>query len=330
MMLRTFKALLAAGGMMVLILDGATALRGAAAGIGLCLKTVIPSLFPFLFLCSVLTGALWGSDWRILHPLTARLGIPAGGTSLLISAFLGGYPAGAQQIGAAYGEKRLTRQEAENLLRFCSNAGPAFLFGMTACCFPSPEQVWALWIVHILSALMVGRMGISAAGSAVHLPRDPESISMVLAQSVKTMALLCGWILLFQILLAFLNRWFFWYCSVPIQVILTGLLELSSGCLALSRLESPELRFLCCSAMLACGGLCVTMQTASVIRGLSLSVYLRGKLYQTMAALLLSAFYLRWGWAGLAPWILIFLLPGKKRWISPKNQCIMHTSPSGG
>ena len=132
---KTVTALFSAAGIMILILDGQTALQGAAAGISLCLRTVIPSLFPFLFLCSVLTDSLWGTTfWS--GKLLRRLGIPAGADSLLISAILGGYPAGAQAVAAAYQQGKLSRKEASHLLRFCSNAGPSFLFGMAASCFP--------------------------------------------------------------------------------------------------------------------------------------------------------------------------------------------------
>ena len=46
-------------GMLVLILDGKTALEGARQGIELCLRTVVPSLFPFflLFAPSAAPGA---------------------------------------------------------------------------------------------------------------------------------------------------------------------------------------------------------------------------------------------------------------------------------
>ena len=53
-------------GILVLILDGKTALAGAMAGMELCMKTVIPSLFPFLFLCSLLTNSLWGLQGRCI------------------------------------------------------------------------------------------------------------------------------------------------------------------------------------------------------------------------------------------------------------------------
>ena len=53
----------AALGMLVLILDSKTALAGAREGIDLCIRTVIPSLFPFfLFFVYIIIGG-----FNLLH-----------------------------------------------------------------------------------------------------------------------------------------------------------------------------------------------------------------------------------------------------------------------
>lgn len=89
-------------GMLALILDGRTAIEGARQGIGLCLRTVIPSLFPFFVLSILLTSSLLGSSLIVLRPLGRLFGMPEGAESLLIPAFLGGYPVGAQNVAAAF------------------------------------------------------------------------------------------------------------------------------------------------------------------------------------------------------------------------------------
>ncbi len=312
MKLRLTKAVLAAWGMLALILDGQTALTGAAAGLELCIKTVIPSLFPFLFLCAVLTGELWGESFPVLKPLGRRLGIPNGAESLLLAAVLGGYPAGAQQIGEAYRDNRLDKKDAQHLLSFCSNAGPAFLFGMTARQFSGLSIIWALWIIQILSSFLTGALGVSGSGSQATLSGENLSISQILNSTLRAMGAICGWIFLFQILLGFLERWCFWMLPEGLQVFLTGLLELSSGCCALGRIGDEHLRFLLCNVMLSFGGLCVTMQTTSVIRGLSPLSYLRGKGIQTVLSLALGGLYLRFGWLSFCPVFLFFLVPRKK------------------
>ena len=81
--------------MLALILDGRTAIDGARQGIELCLRTVIPSLFPFFVLSILLTSSLLGSSLAVLRPLGRLFGMPDGAESLLIPAFLGGYPVAA-------------------------------------------------------------------------------------------------------------------------------------------------------------------------------------------------------------------------------------------
>ena len=102
------------------------------------------------------------------------------------------------------------------------------------------------------------------------------------------MASACGWILLFRIMLSFLERWFLWFLPEETQILLVGFLELSIGCIRLGSIPSEDIRFVLCSAMLAFGGLCVAMQTGSVSQGLSLKVFFRGKMIQTLFSIILS------------------------------------------
>ena len=97
--------------MLVLILDGQTAMAGAAEGLALCMKTLIPSLFPFFLLSAMLTSSLSGGG-------------------LLLTGLLGGYPLGAANAARAYRARQLDRAEAERMAVLCNCAGPSFLFGV--------------------------------------------------------------------------------------------------------------------------------------------------------------------------------------------------------
>jgi len=313
-MKKTLYFLFSAAGMLVLILDGQTALAGAAEGLELCIKAVIPSLFPFLFLSSILIGALWGTNSRFLSRAGMLLGIPKGAESILIAGFLGGYPSGAGAVGQAYREGGMDKASAEHLLTFCSNAGPAFLFGITAAQFSHQKMLWVLWAIHILSAVTVGLFNNQQSTSAACLSSLSVSPAKALNTAVRTTGILCGWILCFRILLKFLDRWFLWMLPEAVRILIWGFLELSNGCCSLAFVQSEALRFLICSVMLAFGGICVAMQTASVTEGISLRPYLFGKTAQTLVALVMSLLYLRFGIAGvLVPPILPILLgPVKK------------------
>ena len=293
--------------LLILILDSRTALSGAAEGISLCIKTVVPSLFPFLFFSALLVNSLWGEQRPFLRLAGSILGIPPGADSLLITALLGGYPAGAQVIGESFRNNRLSADDASRLLHFCSNTGPAFLFGFLSASFPDPGMLWAPWFIQLLSAVITAILGSSCSSDTVSLPDKSLSVTQVMIQTVKTMALICGWILLFQILSAFLTRWFLWRFPAVIQILISGLLELSTGCVLLARINSFSMRFLLCSAFLSFGGVCVLMQTASVISPLSVKPYLLGKLQQTLISFILSAVYLQSGWTAFLPITLFWV-----------------------
>lgn len=278
--------------MLLLILDSKTALMSAAEGMELCLKTVVPSLFPFFLLSGILVRDLTGRRIPILGLLGNALGMPEGAEPLLISGFLGGYPVGAKAIRDAWAAGSLTKTDAERLLAFCNNAGPAFLFGMAAPMFSSPLAGWVLWGIHILSALTVGLLTPGKADGRMH-PAAPFSASITdgLKSALSVTAQVCGWVILFRILNGFLTRWFLWLLPEAAQTAVTGVLELANGCLELSNIESERMRFVLCSAMLSFGGLSVLMQTHSAANGLSMKYYLSGKLLQIVFSLLYSTAY---------------------------------------
>ncbi len=226
----------------------------------------------------------------LLRPLGRLCGIKAGAESLLLVGMLGGYPTGAQCVAQAYRSGTLRQQDAQRMLAFCNLAGPSFLFGIVAAKFSSGYAPWALWSIHIVSAILVSvMMPEKAGGSALLQPGKPMAISEAVQQSLRIMAGVCGWIVLFRIIIAFLNRWVLWLLPIPVQVGITGLLELSNGCCDLDRITNAGLRFIISAGMLSFGGVCVTMQTASVTRGLSLKPYLAGKLLQMLCSILLAA-----------------------------------------
>lgn len=265
----------------ILILDSKTAISGATDGVDLCIRTLIPSLFPFLVICPMVTAGLSSLSPSILRPLGRFCKIPSGSESLLLIGFTGGYPLGASSIGQAYRSGTLTREDAQRMLGFCSNAGPSFLFGVLGRLFHSPAITWILWGVHLSSALLVAFLLPGESSSAsIATGHTTLSLPKALEQSIKTMALICGWVVLFRVLLTFLNRWILWIFPLPMQVLLSGILELSNGCLLLAKIENQGLSFIIASVILALGGLCVAMQTRSVTPGLSLRNYLPGKLLQ--------------------------------------------------
>lgn len=287
---RRVLGLAAMAAMMILILDSRVALEGARNGLDLCLQTVIPSLFPFLMLSGLLLDGFSGTSLPLLQPVANACAIPPGMESILIPAFLGGYPVGAQSVAQAWRDGRIERKDARRLLAFCNNVGPSFLFGIVGTMFTKRYLVWLLWGIQIGSALAWGYLTAGERStSAASLPERSGSIPLALTNALKAMGSICGWVILFWVLIAFLQRWFLWLLPEPVQILLIGFLELSNGCCLLGAIGNENLRFLICSGMLSFGGFCVILQTASVAGELGIGSYLKGKLAQLVFALMVSA-----------------------------------------
>lgn len=275
--------------MLMLILDSKTALDGAVQGVELCIRTVIPSLFPFFVLSIWLTSSVAGSTIPPLRPLGKLCGIPNGAESLLVIGLLGGYPVGAKNIRNAYDEGLITRQEAQRMLGFCNNAGPAFIFGIAGGLFSSAWIAWILWGIHIVSALLVGAALPQKTNRSINAePGRHLSLPHCLNRSVTVMGEVCGWIILFRIFLAFSERWFLWLLPDTLRAAAHGVLELVNGCHFLYCIPSEGVRFVLCSAMLAFGGLCVAMQTTTVAGPLGTGWYFPGKVLQCVISILLA------------------------------------------
>ena len=102
------------------------------------------------------------------------------------------------------------------------------------------------------------------------------------------MGSICGWVLLFRVAVGFIGRYTFTVLPVSVTVVLTGILELTNGCVALSAIESSGMRFVLSAFLLSAGGLCVALQTASAVKPLKLKTYFTGKCIQTIISTALT------------------------------------------
>lgn len=276
-------------GMLILILDSKTALYAASEGIALCVQTVIPSLFPFFFLSIFLSNGISGMKIAMLRPIERFCRIPAGSAPLLVTGLLGGYPVGAKCIADAAANGSLSKEDGHRMLGFCNNAGPAFIFGMGNSLFNNPFIPWIVWIIQLISALLTAHLLPGASHSSSNLSRKGNiSLHNALRQSISVMSSVCGWVLLFRVIITFLERWISFFLPKEAFIFLCGVLELSNGCLSLPQISSIPLQIIQYSVFINLGGLCVALQTISVTEGLGIGLYFPGKLLQS----LISTFFI--------------------------------------
>lgn len=268
---RTYiRTSLAALGMVILILDSKTAVKGAAEGIEICLNLVIPSLFPFIFLSNILTSSLNRSG------------------SLFIIGMLGGYPSGAQTLRTAYNLGNLPKGSAQKMLGYCNLAGPAFIFGMLSSLFTKAYIPWILWGIHIAANLIPCCIfHDTKSANKLYANKNIPSASEMLLQSVRSISLICGWVFLFRILLCILEARLLNRFPLIYGAILSGLLEMTNGCCKLYAF-SESTRFVLCSCFLGFGGVCVLLQTSSIVKELGIKYYVKGKFIHGVLSTILA------------------------------------------
>ena len=130
-------------------------------GLLLCFETVVPSLFPFFVVVSLLiqlgaAGALQRLFTPFMGPLFHLRGLCA---APLIAGLVGGYPAGARTAAELVRSGQLSREEGERCLGFVNNCGPAFILSYVGAgiLHSSRAGVW-LYLIHVLSALLTGML----------------------------------------------------------------------------------------------------------------------------------------------------------------------------
>ena len=287
------RILIAVIGMLALVLDGKTAVSGIRNGMEICIKTLIPTLFPYFVISGVLIGSLSGRSNFLLQIMERICKMPAGSGSLLLMGLITGYPVGARNVADIYHKGAISFDDAQRMVVFCNNAGPAFIFGVLAPFFPDLRWTASLWAVQILSAVFTGYlMPCRKIRHAAMPAQQATSITLIMNQSIKSMASVCGWVMFFRMILEFMDRWLFWMMDGPVRVIIGGMLELTSGCIGLGMIENAGIRFLVCTGFLSCGGLCILLQTASVFPQLDLKQYVFRKLIQWLIGLCLSVLFL--------------------------------------
>ena len=224
--------------------------------------------------------------------------------------FIGGYPVGARTAIALYQGGMCTRTEAQRLLAFCNNSGPAFILGVVgAGVFASSRVGVLLCLAHALASVCVGVLFRFYRGGETRgrRPRRPvagpefqaQRFTAVFTGAVKNSFLstlnICAFVIFFTVVLQLLVT-----AGVlpglarllgallgPLGLteewagrLLTGLVEISSGVWTLTGEGTLSGRLAMAAFLLGWAGLSVHCQVLSFLgdSGLSPRTYLAGKL----------------------------------------------------
>lgn len=301
-----------------LVLWPEQAMEAMRDGITLCGNVILPSLFPF-FVLSSLVVELGMSRYlgKLLEPIMAPLFRVNGNCATALAlGFVGGYPVGARTAIQIYENGQCSRTEAERMLAFCNNSGPAFILGAVgAGVFGSGLAGLLLYLVHLAASLVIGILfrfykshekpqTRKSQGPQFQAASFPSAFTSSITGALQSTINICAFILFFTVflrilahagILNFLSR-FLSILLAPLGMdqtwterLLTGLMEVSSG---VSSLTDGALsgRLSMAAFMLGWAGVSVHCQVLAFLgdSGLSIRTYITGKLLHGALSALLA------------------------------------------
>lgn len=305
----------------------------AKEGIDLCLFVVIPSLFPFFVLSQLMI------KWRLcdnlgdyLTPL-ARLLFRQRGICFVpfILGITSGYPVGVKSVLTLRQDGLCTEEEANFMLSFCSNCGPAFLVGTVGTVlFGSPRLGWMLYGCHVGAALICGILFSflpvfsGSVKPSLHHPKKNDAqipiVSSFLNAVSDSFSLVLGvsaFIIFFCVLIGLLSKLEITSllsqllaCLFPVispeamASVVSGLLEMTRGIQLASLLPNQMMGALCAAFLCAFSGCSIHFQALFLLRDSTLKrwPYFMGKtLHAFLSGFLCFAVFSRFTTAVVLP-----------------------------
>ena len=261
--------------LLLIPLYGEAMSEGIIRGIRLCATTIVPSVFPFMVLSSMMIGySVFDKMDFLSRPFERLFHVNKNGLPAFLCGTLCGFPLGAKCAAEAYGHGYLSKDECERLICFSSNASPAFLICGVGAMRGSTLEGVLLYMVMIFSAIVIGVLSgrrHTTHTVQVHCHSHNFSFTDTVERAGIGTLYVCSYLLLFSALIGILQK--FVLKSALLSAFLLPLLEIGSATAFLSTAKIPP--FLCralTAFAVSFGGLSVHLQAAGLLRGTDISM----------------------------------------------------------
>lgn len=269
---------------------------------------MVPTLFPFMMISSIMVYS--GADLelgRMLNKFLKKIyGYSSCGIYAIFMGFFCGFPMGAKVVGDLYENNKLSKEEAQSLITFCNNIGPAYFMGIIIPILHKSGYrtiipfVFGMYGIPAIYGIIMGHLYSkrrTRSDTFVSPKTNPanENTKLSLAATLKqscldntqSLIILGGYITFanaFRIFLDFLP------VSINTKSILSSFLEIIGGVqtIYMTTLDNESKVFWIMTA-LCFGGVSCILQTSSFLEksGLSIFHYIKHKTILT----LISAVY---------------------------------------
>ncbi len=263
-------------------------------GLILCVRTVIPALFPFMVISELIVSSGLGDfiGKCLNRPIGWLFGISGVSACAVIMGTFCGFPIGARTAVALLDQGLIEKKEASRLITFCNNPSSAFIISAVGASLYSSRNIGLmLYVVTLINAFIIGvaqrlflpKIDIKNDHKIKTYPSGITAFTDAVTHSAYGMLIVCAYVVFFSAIMGCLsNLLSALYCSQPIKTFIYGIVELSGGVSASSSL-GLNIFGLCLTAFtVGWSGLSVHFQIISVCsgKGLSFRGYFIAKLVQ--------------------------------------------------
>lgn len=216
------------------ILKAQSAAAGVSQGIGLCVKTLVPSLLPFLVTACYMSKISFDGGKFTKKLCSVLFDLPPCSACVFLMSMVGGFPVGAKMTSEYVKSQRLGRAQGRRMMLFCINAGPAFVINTVGEFMLGSKKAGTILLVSLfISSFCAGvvlrfftKDEKTVCKKNTELPQSNAFVSSV-SDALKTMLSICGWVVVFCAIIEVFN-------SLPLneelKLWLGILCEVTSGC----------------------------------------------------------------------------------------------------
>ena len=268
--------ILTVGGILLTV-DSEGVVSATKDAVSVCLNVIIPSLFPFMVFSSILINSRC-ADF-IFKPFYLLCKPWFKGDLRLFSIFMlsliGGYPVGVKLLTDNIAYNKSYHEISEKVLPYCYCGSPSFIIAIVGLqLYGNAKTGLIVYLSNVfacLTAAVIVNIFLKKHTPSLENNRQADKLSLTscvinsIKSAVNSLAMICGTILLFNIILELLEFCgAFAFLSEDIISIIRSFAEITN----LSCLESNNYSLLpIISAVCSTGGVCILMQTAVMAQG---------------------------------------------------------------
>lgn len=261
---------------------------------------MVPTLFPFMMISSIMvySGADQELGRMLKHILKKIYKYSSSGLYAIFMGFFCGFPMGAKVVSDLYEQGKINQSEADTLLAFCNNIGPAYFMGIIIpilheCGYHNTLPfVFGMYGIPAIYGIVMGHLHSARPSdqdsenkntqtSDASQPSLAATLKKSCIDNTQSLIILGGYI-------TFTNAFRIFFDFMPLSAsnknILSSFLEIIGGVQAIyTALLLPRQKIFWIMTALCFGGISCIMQTSSFLEksGLSIIHYLKHKLITT-------------------------------------------------